>query len=95
MSKEQSIEIIIYGNKIRLSTDSPEEMTQIAFELDAEITAYAKNLPSSVKHNTILAMSCLKYYEKSVNLLKELHELKNEKEKIADAVHGLYKKIEI
>ena len=89
MSKLENLELIIFGTRISLSTDEPEEMKNLSNELERELMDLSKQYPG-IKQNIILTLSCLKYLGMNKKLSKENEELVEEREKLDKTMQGFY-----
>jgi len=83
----QNIDLTIFGVKMNVSTEVPNEMKQRAGELDKELCLLASQHPGA-KPNLILTVACLKIMEDCEKLRKENALLTEEREKLNKALRS-------
>jgi cell division protein ZapA (FtsZ GTPase activity inhibitor) len=81
MPKEQNVDVTIFGIKISLITDEPEEMIVLANDLNIELENLAKEYPG-INQNLILILSNLNQLDKLKKKQKEIAELMTERENL-------------
>jgi len=87
MSKLENLELMIFGTRISLSTDEPDEMKSLSNELERELMDLSKQYPG-IKQNIILTLTCLKYLGINKKLTQENAELVEEREELSKTMQG-------
>lgn len=87
MSKLENLELMIFGTRISLSTDEPDEMKNLSNELERELMDLSKQYPGT-KQNIILTLTCLKYLGINKKLTQENAELVEERDKLNKTMQG-------
>ena|GEM_PF-3885528 len=93
MSELQKIDIFVFGTKLSLYTDEPEELKSLANDLDAKIKSFAEQT-TGAKLDVILIVNCLKSLQEIKQLQKEIIELSLEREKLNKTLEVFFKSID-
>ena len=94
MNESKTIEVSIFGTKLTLLTDKPEELISLAEELDNQITELAAQYPGA-KQNMILTLACLRYLEDNQKIKKDTKHFLSEREKINNAIQSFLYNIDL
>jgi cell division protein ZapA (FtsZ GTPase activity inhibitor) len=89
MSDLVNVELNVFGTNFSISTDNPDEMKQLAHELENELILLSNQYPG-VKHSIIYTMTCLKMLGLNKKLMKENTDLVEEYESINKAMKSIY-----
>ena len=87
MSELQSIDLFVFGNKITLSSDKPDEVRKLAIELDEKTNFLAEKFPGAPT-DIVLTIACLQALEEVNKLKNELLEFSTERDKLDTAIQG-------
>lgn len=93
MSNMHSVDVVIFGTRVSLLTDEPQEISRLADELNRHLNLLANQYPG-VKQNLILTLECLKLLEENKKLNMEMTELSIEREKLNKTLQNFLSKID-
>ena len=93
MSELQSIDLFIFGTKITLYSDKPDEVKALAAELDEKINSLVGQYLGT-EPKIILTLACLKALEENKKLKEELLKLSVEREKLDMTLQGFFYSID-
>jgi len=89
MSKLQSVDVMVFDQRLNLFSHDPNETIRAANELDSQIKALAKQYPDTC-HKTVMLYTALKHYINIKKLEVENAKLKAELDELSKALQGFY-----
>ena len=86
-SQDQNIDVVIFGSRVSVTTDEPEQIKRFAEILNSELGELSNSNPG-VKPNLILILQCLQMFAKITKLEKDLDDLNKERETLDKMLKG-------
>jgi hypothetical protein len=93
MSNLQKIDLMIFGSKITILADDPEDKINLSIELEEFLNSLVMKYPGA-KPNEVLAFGCLKIFEDYKKLLTDLTDLTQEKNRLNNSLLSVLNNIE-
>jgi len=87
-NKEESVDVVIYGSRVSVLTDEPEQIRKFAELINTQLNELT-NKYQGIKPNLILILQCLKMQEKNSQLEKDLDDLIRERESLDSKLKGV------
>ena len=88
MTKQESIDVIIFGSRVSIVTDEPEQIRKVFDILNTELIELSGKY-QGVKPNLVLILQCLRLLEKNLKLEQDLDGLVKERESLDTTLKGV------
>ena len=86
-SQDEKIDVVIFGSRVSVTTDEPEQIKKFADILNSELSELS-NLNPGVKPNLILILKCLQMFANISKLEKDYDDLIKERETLDKILKG-------
>ena len=86
-TQDEKIDVVIFGSRVSVNTDAPEEIKKFAEILNSELSELSSMNPGT-KPNLILILQCLQMFAKMSKLENDLADLIKERETLDKILKG-------